>query len=179
MTSAIEWDIAERRKPSLTRHDFINITSLTMSPPLVIVPYNSSWKTLADLINDCKAKPGHYAFSIGGLYAISHVPAELLVRAIGVKCRYVPYTGGGPAVSAVVGGHVDFSTQYPSSSFALIKGNKIRALAVQSNRRLKFIPDVPTIKELGIDAEYYAWIGICAPLKTPMPIVEKLSEKSG
>jgi tripartite-type tricarboxylate transporter receptor subunit TctC len=176
MTGALEWEIAEGRKPSYTRHDFISIIALNMSPPLVIVPYNSPWRTLADLIKDCKAKPGHYAFSSGGLYSMSHIPTELLMKAVGITCRHVPYNGGGPAVTAVVGGHVDFATQFPSSSLPLAKGNKLRVLAVQGDKRLKSIPDVPSVKELGIGAEYYAWVGICAPVKTPNPIVEKLRE---
>ncbi len=176
MTGTLEWELAEGRKNSYTRHDFVNIIALNMSPPLVIVPYNSPWNTLADLIRDCKTKPEHYAFSSGGLYAMSHIPAELLVKAAGITCRHVPYNGGGPAVTAVVGGHVDFATQFPSSSLSLVRGNKLRVLAVQGDRRLKLIPDVPTVKELGIGAEYYAWVGICAPVKTPRPIVEKLRE---
>jgi tripartite-type tricarboxylate transporter receptor subunit TctC len=176
MTGALEWEIAEGRKPSYTRHDFVNIIALNMSPPLVIVPYNSPWRTLTNLINDCKAKPGHYAFSSGGLYAMSHIPAELLMKAVGITCRHVPYNGGGPAITAVVGGHVDFATQFPSSSLPLVKGNKLMVLAVQGDRRLKSIPDVPTVTELGIAAEYYAWVGICAPIKTPKPVVEKLRE---
>ena len=175
-TCALEWDIAEGRKPPYTRHDFTSIIALNMSPTLVIVPYNSPWKTLADLIHDCKAKPGHYAFSSGGLYTMSHIPGELFMRAAGIKCRHVPYKGGGPAVAAVVGGHVDFATQFPTTSIPLAKGNKLKLLAVQSDRRLKSIPNVPSVKELGIDAEYYGWVGICVPNKTPGPVVEKLRE---
>jgi tripartite-type tricarboxylate transporter receptor subunit TctC len=176
MTGALEWDIAEGRKPPYTRQDFISIIALNMSPTLVVIPYNSPWKTLADLINDCKAKPSHYAFSSGGLYTMSHIPAELLMRAAGVKCRHVPYNGGGPALTALVGGHVDFATQFPSTSTPLARGNKLRMLAVQSDRRLKSIPDVPSVKELGVDAEYYGWVGLCVPKKTPAPIIEKLRE---
>ena len=176
MTCAIEWEIAEGRKPPFTRHDFINIVAFNMSPTLVIVPYDSPWKTLTDLINNAKAKPGHYAFCSGGLYGMSHVPAEILARTLGMKFRHVPYTGGGPCLTAVVGKHVDFATQYPSTSVPLVRGNKIRVLVVQGDRRLKSLPNVPSVKELGINAEYYGWVGISVPLKTPTPIVEKLKE---
>jgi len=141
-----------------------------------VVPYNSPWKTLADLIKDCKAKPGHYAICSGGLYGASHLPAEVLMKATGIKIRHVPYKGGGPCLASLVGGHEDFATQYPTASIPLARGNKIRVLAVQGNRRLKSIPQVPTVKELGVDAEFYFWLGVAAPKKTPAPILQKLKE---
>jgi len=173
---AIEWEIANGRKPSVTNGDFTAIGSFTMSPTLVVVPYNSPWKTVADLIRDCKAKPGHYAYSSGGLYGMSHMPVEIFIRAAGIKCRHVPHKGGAPALSAVVGGHVDFANQFPSTSIPLYRGKKLNILAVQSDQRLKSIAEVPTLKELGLDAEFYAWVGILAPKATPMDIVKKLRE---
>jgi tripartite-type tricarboxylate transporter receptor subunit TctC len=176
ISCANEWELANGRKPLATREDFVLIGSYILSPTLISVPTNSPWKTLNDLIKDCKAKPGHYAFSSGGLYGMSHVPAELLMKAAGIQCRHVPHKGGSPALSAVVGGHVDFTTQFCPSTIPLYRGNKLRVLAVQSDRRLKSIPEVPSVKELGIDAEYQAWIGIMAPKGTPEPIVKKLRE---
>jgi len=176
ISCANEWELANGRKPLATREDFVLIGSYILSPTLISVPANSPWKTLNDLIKDCKAKPGHYAFSSGGLYGISHVPAELLMRAAGIQCRHVPHKGGGPALSAVVGGHVDFTTQFCPSTIPLYRGNKVRVLAVQSDRRLKSVPEIPSVKELGVDAEYQAWIGIMAPKGTPAPIVTRLRE---
>jgi len=173
-TCTIEWEIANGRKPPVNKESFILIGSFTLSPTLVVVPYNSPWKTLADLIKDCQAKADHYAFSSGGLYGMSHIPAEILMKAAGFKARHVPYKGGGPALSAIVGGHVDFATQFPPTSIPLYRGNKLRVLAVQSDKRLKSIPEVPTVKELGVDAEFYAWVGIMTPKGTPREIVEKL-----
>ncbi len=176
ITCAVEWELANGRKPLTTRQDFIPIGSYILSPTLISVPTNSPWKTLDDLVRDCKAKPGHYAFSSGGLYGMSHVPAELLMRATGIKCRHVPHKGGAPALAAVVGGHVDFTTQFCPSTIPLYRGNKLRVLAVQDDRRVKSIPEVPTVKELGVDAEYNAWIGVLVPKGTPAPIVKTLRE---
>jgi tripartite-type tricarboxylate transporter receptor subunit TctC len=176
ISCANEWELVNGRKPLATREDFTIIGSYILSPTLISVPTNSPWKTLNDLIRDCKAKPGHYAFSSGGLYGMSHVPAELLMRAAGIQCRHVPHKGGAPALSAVVGGHVDFTTQFCPSTIPLYRGNKLRVLAVQSDRRLNSIPEIPSVKELGIDAEYQAWIGILVPKETPAPIVKKLRE---
>ena len=174
--NAIEWEIANGRKPPFTRHDFVCIGTFTMSPTLLIVPVDSPYKTLADFIADAKARPGQLAFSSGGLYGMSHLPIEIFARAAGLKFRHVPYSGGGPCVTAVVGKHVDFGAQYPPSTLPIARGNKLKVLAVIGAKRLKSIPNVPTTKELGIDAEYYGWVGIMAPLKTPKPIVDKLRE---
>ena len=147
-----------------------------MSPTLLIVPADSPYKTLADFIADAKAKPGQLAFSSGGLYGMSHLPAEIFVRAAGLKVRHVPYTGGGPSLTAVVGKQVDFSVNYPANTLPLVRGNKVKALAVIGGKRLKSAPNIPTTKELGIDAEYYGWVGLLAPVKTPKPIVDKLRD---
>ena len=176
ISCANEWELANGRKPLATRQDFVLMGSYILSPTLISVPTSSPWKTLNDLIKDCKAKPGHYAYSSGGLYGMSHVPAELLMKAAGIQCRHVPHKGGAPALAAVVGGHVDFTTQFCPSTIPLYRGNKLRVLAVQNDRRLKSIPEIPSVKELGIDAEYQAWIGIMAPKGTPAPIVKKLRE---
>lgn len=172
--NALEWELANGRKPAFTRHDFACIGTFTMSPTLLIVPNESPYKTLADLIAAAKAKPGQLAFSSGGLYGMSHLPVEIFARAAGVKFRHVPYGGGGPSLTAVVGNQVDFSVNYPANTLPLLRGHKLRALAVIGAKRLKSAPDVPTVKELGVDAEYYGWVGLLAPVKTPKPIVDKL-----
>ncbi len=171
---ALEWEIANGRKASVTLNDFTPLGAFTMAPLLIAVPYNSPWKTLDDLIRDARAKPGHYAYASGGLYRIAHINTELFIKATGLKFRHVPYSGGGPALSALVGGHEDFASVTVSSSVPLVKGNKIRALAVQGDTRVKSIPNVPTLKELGIDASLPMAVGLWAPKKTPMPIVEEL-----
>ncbi len=173
-TNALEWEIANGRKPTFTRNDLVPIGCLTMNVPLVIVPFNSPWKTLNDLIRDCKAKPDFYAFCSGGLYGGSHLPAEVLMKATGIKARHVPYKGGGPCLSAITGEHVHFATQWPATSIPLARGNKLRILAVQDDRRLKSIPDIPTVKELGIDAEWGQWLGFSVTKNVPAPILEKL-----
>jgi tripartite-type tricarboxylate transporter receptor subunit TctC len=173
---AVAWEKANGRTPAFTEDDFIGIVTLNISPAVIIVPYESPWKKLEDLIADARSKPGYYAYCSGGLYSSSHMPLEIFSRALGLKFRHVPSTGGGPCINAVVGKHVDFASQYPSSSIALIQGKKMRALAIQSDKRLESLPDVPTVKELGIDAEFYQNTSIAVPRNTPLPVIQKLRE---
>ena len=178
VNATLQWEIANGRKPAFTWNDYAPIAIFTISPTLIVVNSESPWKTLGDFITDAKAKPGQYAFGSGGIYGMSHLPAEVFAKAAGLKFRHVPYTGGGPALSALAGKHIDFATMYPGPSLPLVRGNKLRALAVQGDKRLKSYPDVPTVKELGVDAEFSGWVGIIAPQKTPASIVGRLREVS-
>jgi len=178
VNAALQKEIASGKKPAFTWNDYTPIAIFTNSPTLIVVNAESPWKTLADLIKDAKAKPGFYAFGSGGIYGMSHLPAEIFARAAGLKFRHVPYTGGGPTLAALVGKHIDFATMYPGPTLPLVQGKKIRALAVQADQRLKGYPDVPTVKELGLDAQFSGWVGFVAPQKTPVPIVQRLREVS-
>ena len=171
------WEIANGRKPPFTRHDLDVLGSLTLSPALVLVNYESPWKTLEDMLKDCRAKPGQYAYSSAGMYGGTHIAAVIFTRAAGIKVRHVPYEGGGKALAALVGGHVHFMTQYPPAAYPLVRGKKLRALAVQGSERLKSLPDVPTVMELKIDkAIHRQWYGLSVPKKMPAAILAKLRD---
>jgi tripartite-type tricarboxylate transporter receptor subunit TctC len=176
MTIVMDWERVNGRKPAVYRNDFETIGVLSIIPTVLSVPYGSPWKTLSDLITDVKAKPGQYTFCSAGLLSPTHLGSERFVRAYGLKCRHVPYKGGGPALTALVGGHADFTTQFSLTSIPLARGNKLRILATQSPERIKSIPDAPTMKEAGNNIQNGMWLGIVAPKKTPVPIVEKLRE---
>ncbi len=170
----LESEKASNRKTEVALSDFVSIGAFTVAPLIIAVPANSPWKTIEDLIRDAKANPGKYAYSSGGLYRIAHINTELFAQAVGLKFRHVPYAGGGQAVTAVVGGHEDFASMTPSSSVPLMKGGKLRPLAVQGDARSKFLPEVPTLAEKGIDAGIPQIVGLGVPKATPAPIVEKL-----
>jgi tripartite-type tricarboxylate transporter receptor subunit TctC len=137
------------------------------------LPYN----VLKELIEDAKANPNKLIFSSSGLYGASHIPTALLAKAAGnLQMRHLPTTGGGPAVTAVLGGNATFFMSPTSIAIPHIKSGKLRPLAVSSSVRAKSLPEVPTFKEQGYDLEYYFWIGLFAPKGTPDSIISKLRE---
>jgi tripartite-type tricarboxylate transporter receptor subunit TctC len=114
-------------------------------------------------------------FSSGGLYGATHLPLAYLEKATGpLKLRHLPTNGGGPAITAILGNNAQVTTQSVSATISHIKSGKLRALASFGGTRSKFVPDVPTLKELGFDVEYYLWVGIFAPKATPAPVVTTL-----
>lgn len=176
MPLAILWEIAQGRKTTFTLDDFTPLGCLGLSPGVVLVSTNSPWKTVDDLVKDCKARPSHYAFCSGGLYGNSHMAVEVFMDAIGINGRHLPYKGGGECLSSLVGQHVDFNCQFPGTSISLVRGKKLRALALQDEKRLESLPDIPCVKELGLAAVFYSWFAILVRKETPMAIVTKLKE---
>jgi tripartite-type tricarboxylate transporter receptor subunit TctC len=172
----IEWEIANGRKPLVTLDDFISVGAFGQGLFVIAVPYDSPWKKLGDLMNDGKTKPGQYTYASGGINHPSHIAVEMLMKVAGVKFRHVPYTGGSPAVAAVVGKHADFGAMSLTAAYPLAQGEKVRILAVTSPTRVKAAPDIPTFKELGINYEWLTLSLIWAPKQTPKPVLEKLED---
>jgi tripartite-type tricarboxylate transporter receptor subunit TctC len=127
-----------------------------------------------DLVDDAKKRPEKISFSSSGIYGTLHMAMEMFAQAADVKLWHVPYTGGGPAMNALVGGHVDALASGPSAVIGQIKGGKLRPLATWGDKRLAALPDVPTFKELGYDVEFYIWSGLFAPAGTPAPVIAAL-----
>ena len=152
------------RTPKFTRADFIPLARLVADPVVLLVNDKQPYKTLKDFIDDAKKRPDKIIYSSGGLYGATHLPMALLAKAAGgLKLRHLPTNGGGPAIAALLGNNVKCSAQSISASLTQIKAGKFRALAAYSATRSKVLPDVPTLKELGYDVEYYLWVGLFAP----------------
>ncbi len=163
------------RAPKFTRADFIPLARLVADPVVLLVNDQQPYKTLKDFIDDAKKRPDQILYSSGGLYGATHLPVALLSKAAGgLKLRHLPTNGGGPAIAALLGNNVNCSAQSISASLTHIKAGKFRALAAYSAKRSKVLPDVPTLKELGYDVEYYLWVGLFAPKGTPPQVVSVL-----
>jgi tripartite-type tricarboxylate transporter receptor subunit TctC len=142
---------------------------------VLLVNDQQPWKTLKEFIDDAKQRPNAILYSSGGLYGATHLPMALLSTAAGgLQMRHLPTNGGGPAITAILGNNVQATAQTVSASLAHIKTGKLRPLALYGGTRSKVLPDVPTLKELGYDVEYYLWVGLFAPKGTPAQIVSTL-----
>lgn len=159
------------------RSDFITLARLIADPVLLLVNEQQPYKTLKEFIDDVRKKPDALIFSSGGLYGASHLPLAYLEKATGpLKIRHLPTNGGGPAITAILGNNAQVTTQTVSATLQHVKAGKLRPLANFGGTRSKVLPDVPTLKELGYDVEYYLWVGIFAPKGTPAPIVNTLRD---
>jgi tripartite-type tricarboxylate transporter receptor subunit TctC len=164
------------RPPKTTRADFIPLARLMADPVLLVVNEQQPYKTLKDFIDDAKKRPGAIVYSSGGLYGASHLPVALLEKAAGLpKMRHLPTAGGGPAVTALLGNNAQASTQTITATLQHIRSGKLRALASFGGARSKALPDVPTLKELGHNVEYYLWVGLFALKDTPPQVVSTLT----
>jgi tripartite-type tricarboxylate transporter receptor subunit TctC len=165
------------RPPTFTREQFTPIARINADPCILVVNADLPWRSVKDLLEDARRRPGDITYSSSGIYGASHVPTEMLLHAAGgLRMRHLPTTGGGPATTAVLGGHAALWLSTTGPAAPHIKSGKFRALAVTSAARHPSYPDVPTLKELGYDVEYYLWVGIFAPKATPATAVKALRE---
>jgi tripartite-type tricarboxylate transporter receptor subunit TctC len=164
------------KQPSYELKDFAPIALVTADPTVLVVRSDGPYKTLKDFVAAAKANPGKINYSSSGVYGTLHVSMEIFANAAGIKLFHVPYQGGGPAVTALLGGQVEALASGPAAAIGQIKGGKMRALASWSTERLALLPEIPTFKELGYDAEFYIWTGVFAPASTPAPIVNRLRQ---
>ena len=163
------------RPIKFTRADFIPIARFVADPCVLIVNDQQPYKTLKDLTDDAKKRPDEIIFSSSGLYGALHIPMALYMKAGGgLKFRHLPTNGGGPALTSFLGNNAQVLVSSVSACLAQIKGGKARPLALFGANRIKALPDVPTMKELGYNLEYYLWVGLFAPKGTPETVTTYL-----
>jgi len=164
------------RDPMFALNQLVPIARFTADPTVLAVRADSPYKSVADLLDAAKKSPGTIPYGSSGNYGTMHVPMEMLSAAANVKMLHVPFTGAGPAVVALLGGQVQALSTGPSTVMGQVKAGKIRVLATWGEGRHPALPDVPTLKELGYDAQFSQWTGLFVPAATPDPVVAKLRE---
>ena len=162
------------RPVKFTNDDFIPIARLIADPMVLLVNDQVPYKSLKEMVDAAKAKPDSLLFSSSGLHGALHLPTALFLKAADIKMKHLPTNGGGPALTALIGNNAQVLASSFAAANAQIKAGKARALASFGARRDPLHPNVPTMKELGYDIEFYLWVGLFAPKGTPAPIVDKL-----
>jgi tripartite-type tricarboxylate transporter receptor subunit TctC len=166
------------RPVKFTRDDFIPIARFIADPMVLVVNDQQPFKTLNELIEDGKKRPNQLVFSSSGLYGALHLPTALFMRSAGIQMRHLPTAGGGPALTAILGNNAQVLVSSIAAANAQMKAGKLRALACFGAQRAPALPNVPTLKELGHNVEFYLWVGMFAPKGTPTGVINTLREAS-
>jgi tripartite-type tricarboxylate transporter receptor subunit TctC len=153
---------------------FAPVASLSEGGFILVVKADSQWKTMQELIEYSKKIPKKINYTTSGAMGVTHLIAEIFADEAGIQWTHIPEKGSGPAVTALLGGHVQLSSAAIGPAMAHVRAGTLRALAVFSDKRLKAFPDVPTLKEFGYKVEARALYGILAPKDTPKAVVDAI-----
>ena len=165
------------RKPAYSLDQFAPIALISADPTILVTHPSLPVKTLKELVALARSRPGQLTFSSSGIYGALHMPMEMFLHAAKLKMRHVPTAGGGPAITALLGGHVELTAGGPAAISAHVKAGKMRPIASWGAERHASYPNVPTFKELGYkDVEYYIWAGLFAPKGTPDAVMKVLRD---
>jgi tripartite-type tricarboxylate transporter receptor subunit TctC len=154
----------------------VAVARVNYSPVIFMARPDAPFKTLKEMVAWAKENPGKLVHGNTGPWGAGDLPMKEMMRKYGFQARIVPYDGGGPALLAILGGHVQTTIALTAQSLPHLKAGKLRALAVMDSKRHPELPDVPTSVEEGIDVTYRIWRGILAPKATPRPVIDKLAD---
>ncbi len=169
-----EADRVNGRPATYQMSDFASIALISADPTILLVPADAPWKSLKELIDDARSRPGKISYASSGVYGTIHTCFEMLAQAADVKLLHVPYKGGGPAMTALLAGETNLGAQSPGVSSPHIRSGKIRVLGSWAGSRTAALPDVPTMKEQGFDVEFYIWAGVFAPAGLPPDVAARI-----
>ena len=174
--SVPEVDRLFERTPLFAVDQFIPIARITSDPTVVIAHPSLGASTIADLITTAKARPDGVVMASSGTYGATHLPLAMVEMATGIRMRHVPTSGGGPAFAMTLGGHSQIVASAPGVAYPQVQAGKLRALAQTGSARVAPFIETPTLKEAGIDVEFYIWTVLFAPAKTPSAVLKLVTE---
>lgn len=155
--------------------DFAPIARILADPTLLTVAASSPWKTLDDFLADARKSQGAISYGSSGPYGTLQIAMEMFTSEAGIKLLHVPFTGAGPALNALLGGHVQSMAATPGVIKAQVDAGTVRVLANWGAQRIPTFPEVKTFREMGYrDIEYYNWAGLFAPRATPVEVIDRL-----
>ena len=162
---------------STTPNDIKNlapVNQICIAPQTLVVNSDARWKDIQSFIAECKANPDKVSIANSGTGGSSDLYTSLLEKETGIKVKHIPYKGYAPAMTAVLGGHVDATIVPPGVAKQHVVAGKARVLAIATEDRFRDLPDAPTFKEQGVDLVIEHWVGLMAPAGTPKNAVETL-----
>lgn len=163
-----------KKLPFNAKTDFSPVILVATVPNVLVVPTNSKFKSVDEMVAFAKANPGKLTVGSAGNGSSQHIAAAMLLKAAGIQLTHIPYKGSGPAAADLMAGHIDLMLD--TGSMNHIKGGKLKALAIASSRRIDGLPDVPTFEELGYKGmNAAAWYALYASSKTPDAQTQKLN----
>lgn len=163
-------------KTTFNYKDFDPIINVVKDPGMFLVRSDASWKDLKEFLDYAKKNPGMITVGNSGAGGGVHLIALAFEKTAGVKFNHIPFAGGGPSVTALLGGHVNAVSVSPPEGIEHVKAGKLRIIALFSEKRFELFPDVPTVKEQGIDFVMGQWRGLAAPKGTPSDVIKKLHD---
>lgn len=161
---------------AFTYKSFEPILNVVSDPSMFLVRSEATWKNLKEFLDYAKANPGIITVGNSGAGGGVHLVALAFEKAAGVKFNHIPFAGGGPSVTALLGGHVSAVSVSPPEGVSHVQAGKLRIIALFAERRLELFPDAPTVKEQGIDFVMGMWRGLIAPKGTPPDVIKKLHD---
>ncbi|HVL73956.1 MAG TPA: tripartite tricarboxylate transporter substrate binding protein, partial [Beijerinckiaceae bacterium] len=165
------------RKPAYEVTQLAPVARVLADPTLLAVPAAAPWKTLKDLVEDARRRPGEIPYGSSGPYGTLHVAMEMFAAEAGIKLLHVPYRGAGPAVTGLLGGQIQALASAPGVLKPHVDAGTMRVLANWGAERVPAFPDLPTFRELGYpNVEFYIWAGLFAPQGLPEPVMNRLRE---
>jgi tripartite-type tricarboxylate transporter receptor subunit TctC len=165
------------RTPPYTVDQFAPIALVNADPTMLAVPAGAPWQTIEEFVAAAKARPGDIPYGSSGTYGTLHVAMEMLSAAAGARLLHVPFSGAGPAITALLGGQVQALASAPGTLTQHVRSGRVRVLGCWGRDRVAAFPDVPTFIEKGFpEVEFYIWAGLFAPAATPAPVLVKLRD---
>lgn len=163
-------------KTAFTYSSFESIINVVSDPSMFLIRSDAPWKSLKEFLDYAKKNPDMITVGNSGAGGGVHLVALAFEKSAGVKFNHIPFSGGGPSVTALLGGHINAVSVSPPEGISQVQAGKLRIIALFAEKRFEMFPDVPTVKEQGVNFTMGMWRGLAAPKGTPPAVIRKLHD---
>ena len=163
-------------KTAFTYQNFEAVINVVRDPAMFLVRSEAPWKDVKEFLEQAKKNPGMISVGNSGAGGGVHLIAMAFEKAMGVKFNHIPFSGGGPSVTALLGGHINAVSVSPPEGISQVQAGKLRIIALFSEKRFDMFPNIPTCKEQGVNFAMGQWRGLAAPKGTPPAVIQKLHD---